>query len=40
MNMFSSAPKYRVKERNEQAQDSGRTSAADEQKIWATEYMP
>ena len=33
MNMFSSAPKYREKERNEQAQDDGRTSAADEQEI-------
>lgn len=33
INMFSSVPKYREKERNEQAQDDGRTSAADEQEI-------
>ena len=37
MNMLSSAPKYREKERNEQAQDDGRTSAADEQEIWTSE---
>ena len=37
MNMFSSGPKCREKERNEQAQDGGRASAPDELEIWAAQ---